>query len=84
MVSKDKLNKINEMSDEQLKKSLEDVALSAGFNTKAIADMLSDMGSIRKAVSSVSQSDIDSIINNMSEENASKITEILTNGVQGE
>ena len=84
MVSKDKLNKINEMSDEQLKKSLEDVALSAGFNKKASADMLSDMGSIRKAVSSVSQSEIDSIINNMSEENASKITEILTNGVQGE
>ena len=43
MIIKNNLDKINSISDEQLKKSLEEVAISAGFDANAIGTMLSDI-----------------------------------------
>lgn len=84
MISKSSLDKINDISDEQLKKTLEQVALSSGIDATAITPFLSDIGAIRKAVSSVSQRDIDNLMSSVSEENAGRIADILKNNLQGE
>jgi len=84
MISKSSLDKINDISDEQLKKTVEQIALTSGIDASTITPFLSDIGAIRKAVSSVSQSDIDNLMSNISEENAGRIADILKNNLQGE
>ena len=83
MIDKKELDKINNISDDELRKSISQVAQSAGLDSNTIGQMLSDIGAIRKTVSTVSQNDIDAIVRNLGEENVGKIADILKNNTRG-
>lgn len=84
MIDKKELDKIKNISDDELRKSIAQVAQSAGLDSNTIGQMLSDIGAIRKTVSTVSQNDIDAIVRNIGEENVGKIADILKNNTRGE
>ncbi len=78
MVNKEDLSKIKNMNDAQLKELIKQIAIASGANEKQIEGALSDMSAIRNAASLLSQNDINRLLENIGEENAKKIADIIS------
>lgn len=78
----DNISKILKLSDEQLKKTVSDAAISCGGNEKDIKYALSDISKLRSAIANLSQKDIDNLIAAVGEEKAREIAESISKNIK--
>ena len=72
------LSKISNLSDEKLKELIKQIASVTGVNDKMLEGILSDMTNVRNVASSLSQSDVERLLSNLGEENAKKLSDVLS------
>ena len=77
-INRQNLKKLTELSDEALRKKIEDAASSCGIDPGKSAAYLTDM--IKKKLSSLSDSQIKALLGALGEENVRKIKNGLDNG----
>jgi hypothetical protein len=79
-INRQNLKKLTELSDEALRKKIEDAASSCGIDPGKSAAYLTDMTAIKKKLSSLSDSQIKALLGALGEENVRKIKNGLDNG----
>lgn len=78
-IDKSSLQKLAEMDDAELKKSILSVAAACGADIKKLERHLGDIPSLKKSISSLSQKDIDRAMKRMGEKRADIISQSIKN-----
>ena len=79
-INRQSLKKLTDMSDDQLRKKIEEMAGSCGIDAGRAAPYLSDMTAIKKKLSSLSDVQIKALLCALGDENVRKIKNGLDNG----
>ncbi len=77
------VNKINSLDEDALRESIRAVAQQMGVEEKKTAAFLGDMGKVKKAVSSLTQKDLDQITRMMGKEKSEELLSTLRREVDG-
>lgn len=79
MNQQNNIDELLKLDDEELKKRITAAAVAAGADSKKILSALSDMQTLRRLASGLSQEQINSLLNTFGAENAKKIATELNN-----
>lgn len=77
------VDKINSLDEDALRESIRAVAQQMGVEEKKTAAFLGDMGKVKKAVSSLTQKDLDQITRMMGKEKSEELLSTLRREVDG-
>lgn len=72
-------NKLSKLSDAQLKNKIRKAATLLGADKESLEKALNDTSKIRSAIGSLSQKDVDALLNTVGKDKAKHISEILNN-----
>lgn len=81
-INKKTIQSLSSLSDDELKKKITDAALSCGVSRDTADKYLTDIGAIRKKLTSLSDRQIQNLLSALGEENVRKIKNGWENGAK--